>query len=73
MTPLTIREQDKEILMVVVVQEDLVDTVETKVILNSNKDKVTHKLVEWENKLTPISVSASEVSEIPFQRQSVTF
>jgi hypothetical protein len=45
-TPLTIREQDKEILMVVVVQEDLVDTVETKVILNSNKDKVTHKLVE---------------------------
>jgi hypothetical protein len=46
MTPLTIREQDKEILMVVVVQEDLVDTVETKVILNSNKDKVTHKLVE---------------------------
>jgi len=46
MTPLTIREQDKEILMVVVVQEDLVDMVETKVILNSNKDKVTHKLVE---------------------------
>ena len=73
MTPLTIREQDKEILMVVVVQEDLVDIVETKVILNSNKDKVTHKLVEWENKLMPISVSALEVSEIPFQRQSVTF
>ena len=32
--------------MVVVVQEDLVDMVETKAILNSNKDKVTHKLVE---------------------------
>ena len=46
MTPLTIREQDKEILMEVVVQEDLVDMVETKAILNSNKDKVTHKLVE---------------------------
>jgi len=73
MTPLTIRDQDKEIQMEAVVQVDPADMVETKAILSSNKDKATHKLVECENKLMPISASASEVSEIPFQRPSVTF
>ena len=58
---LTIREQDKGIQMEVVVQEAPVDMAETKAILNSNQDKATNKLVECENKLMPISASASEV------------
>lgn len=73
MMSLTKRELVKEIQMEVVVQEAPADMAETKVILSSNQDKATHKLVECENKLMPISASASEVSEIPFQRQSVTF
>ena len=47
--------------MEAVVQVDPADMVETKAILSSNKDKATHKLVECENKLMPISASASEV------------
>jgi len=67
-----------KILMVQEDQVDLVDQVEvredtTKEVATHNKwDKETHKSWEWESKLTLTSASASEVSEIPFQRQSVT-
>ena len=67
-----------KILMVQEDQVDLVDQVEvredtTKEVATHNKwDKEIHKSWEWESKLTLTSASASEVSEILFQRQSVT-
>ena len=57
-------------------QVDLVVQGEAKVVTikaaTLNKDKETHKSWEWENKSTLTSASASEASETPFQRQSVT-
>lgn len=53
-----------------VVQEE-VDTA-AKVAIH-NRIKETLKSQEWENKLTPISESASEVLEIPSQKPLVTF
>ena len=61
--------------MVQVGQVDLVDQVVVKedtIKATNNNREETHKSKKWDNKSMLISASVSEVSEIPFQKQSVT-
>jgi len=62
--------------MVQVGQVDLVDQVvvkeDTIKATHNNRIEETHKSKKWDNKSMLTSASASEVSEIPFQKQSVT-